>query len=243
MHAIPAKRALSRFVMNLVLLLFGGGDRRLRQEAEAPSHAYVIAGGPMFDDQALFHSEHADVLRLEALAGRWYARKQTFVDARVLANPLMGSTNHTTRHDPIPFRQDVERCHFHIRECIQDVLKYGSNHIAVDRDTVIDHLVGEKFALSCESFLFDGLEHLPNGNFILFYHVHYSFNVGLKMVQFNVWSFREKLHKLQSAFSDRASIIAHDIDRLTEHWDAESASRAIRTIHRRKFRKVRQGTS
>src|SRR5262245_766596 len=184
MHAIPAKRALSRFVMNLVLLLFGGGDRRLRQEAEAPSHAYVIAGGPMFDDQALFHSEHADVLRLEALAGRWYARKQTFVDARVLANPLMGSTKHTTRHDPIAFRQDVERRQCHVRECSQDVLKYGADHIAVDWDTVIDHLASEKFALSCESFLLDGSEHLPDGTFILFYRVHYSFNFGSISVQF-----------------------------------------------------------
>src|SRR5262245_2311535 len=231
------------FDLGSSVVLPDGGYRRFWQEAELPCHADVIAGGPMFDDQAVFHPEHVDVLRLEALAGRRYARQQPFVYERVLANSLMGSTKHTTRHDPIPFRQDVERRHFHIRECIQDVLKYCANHIAVDRDTVIDHLVGEKFALSCESFLFDGLEHLPNGNFILFYHVHYSFNFGLKMVQFNVWSFREKLHKLQSAFSDRASVIAHDIDRLTEHWDAESASRAIRTIHRRKFRKVRQGTS
>jgi len=73
-------------------------------------------------------------------------------------------------------------------------------------------------------------EHLPNGNFILFYHVHYSFNFGLKMVQFNVWSFREKLHKVQSAFSDKAIIIAHDIDRLTEHWGAESVPRAVASV-------------
>src|SRR5262245_56435852 len=176
MHALPAKRAFNRFFMNFVILLFGSGYRRFWQEAELPCHADVISGGPMFDDQAVSHPEHVDVFRLEAIAGRRYARQQPFVDKRILANPLMGSTNHTTRHDPIPFRQDVERRHFHIRECIQDVLKYGANHIAVDRDTVIDHLVGEKFALSCESFLFAGLEHLPNGNFILFYHVYYSFN-------------------------------------------------------------------
>jgi hypothetical protein len=50
--------------------------------------------------------------------------------------------------------------------------------VAVDWDTVIHYLVGEKFALSCESFLLDGLEHLPNDNFILFYRVHYSFKFG-----------------------------------------------------------------
>ena len=68
------------------------------------------------------------------------------------------------------------RRHFHIRECSQDVLKYGADNLAVDWDTVIDYLVGEKFALSYESFLLDDLEHLPNGNFILFYRVHHSFN-------------------------------------------------------------------
>ena len=47
------------------------------------------------------------------------------------------------------------------------------------------------------------------------------------MVQFNAWSFREKLHKVQSAFSDKAIIIAHDIDRLTEHWGAESVPLAV----------------
>jgi len=141
-----------------------------------PCHADVIAGGPMFDDQAVFHPEYVEVFRLEALAGRRYARQQPFVDERVLANPLMGSTNHTTRHDPIPLRHDVERRHFHIRECNQDVLKYGVDHIAVDWDTVIHHMVSEEFALGCESFLLDGLEHLPNDNFILFFRVHYSFN-------------------------------------------------------------------
>ena len=141
-----------------------------------PCHADVIAGGSMFDDQAVFHSEHVDVLRLEAPAGRWRPRQQSFMDERMLANPLMGSTKHTTRHDPITLRQDVERSHFHIRECSQDVLKYDADHIAVDWDTVIDYLVSEKFALSCESFLLDGLEHLPNGNFISFDLVHYSFN-------------------------------------------------------------------
>jgi hypothetical protein len=169
-------RAFNRFVMNFVLLLFGGGYRRLWQEAELPCHADVIADGPMFDDQAVFHPEYMDVFRLETLAGRRYASQQSFVDERVLANPLMSSTKHTTRHDPISIRHDVERGDFYIRECNQDVLEYGVDHFAVDRDTVIDYLVGEKFALSCESFLLDGLEHLPNGNFILFYRVHYSFN-------------------------------------------------------------------
>src|SRR5215510_10842064 len=130
----------------------------------------------MFDDQAVFHPEHVDVFRLETLAGRRYARQQSFVDERVLANPLMGSAKHTTRHYPFPLRHDLERRHFHIRECSQDVLKYGADHIAVDWDTVIDHMVSEKFALSCESFLLYGLEHLPNDYFILFYRVHYSFN-------------------------------------------------------------------
>jgi hypothetical protein len=156
-----------------------GGYRRLRQEAELPCHVDVIAGGPMFDDQAVFHSEHVNVLRLEALAGRRYARQQSFVDEVDLANPLMGSANHTMRHDPIPFRHDVERRHFHIRECSQDVLKYGADNLAIDWDTVIDYLVGEKFALSYEPFLLDDLEHLPNGNFISFYRVHYSFNFSL----------------------------------------------------------------
>jgi hypothetical protein len=71
---------------------------------------------------------------------------------------------------------------------------------------------------------------LPNGNFILFYHVHYSFNFGLIMVQFNVRSFREKLYKVQSAFSDKAVIIAHEIDRLTEHRVAESVPRAVASV-------------
>jgi hypothetical protein len=155
------------------------GYRRLRQEAELPCHIDVIAGGPMFDDQAVFHSEYVNVLRLEALAGRRYARQQSFVDEVALANPLMGSANHTMRHNPISFRHDVERRHFHIRECSQDVLKYGADNLAVDWDTVIDYLVGEKFALSYESFLLDDLEHLPNSNFISFYRVHYSFNFSL----------------------------------------------------------------
>ena len=141
-----------------------------------PCHIDVIAGGPMFDDQAVFHPEHVNVLSLEALAGRRYARQQSFVDERALANPLMGSTKHAMRHDPISFRHDVERRHFHIRECSQDVLKYDAYNIAVDWDAVIDYLACEKFALSCEPFLLDGLEHLPNGNFILFDHAHYSFN-------------------------------------------------------------------
>ena len=155
------------------------GYRRFRQEAELPCHIDVIASDPMFDDQAAFHPEHVNVWRLEALAGRRYARQQSFVDEGALANPLMGSANHTMRHDPIPFRHDIERRGFHIRECCQDVLKYGADHIAVDWDTVIDYLVAEKFALSNEPFLLDDLEHLPNGNFILFYRVHYSFNFSL----------------------------------------------------------------
>ena len=182
-----------------------------------PCHADVIADTPMFDDQAVFHPEHVDVLRLEAFAGRRRARQQSFVDERALANPLMGSTKHTTRHDPIPLRQDVERSQFHIRECSQDVLKYGADHIAVDWRTVIDHLVSEKFGLGCASFLLDGVEHLPNGNFILFDLVHYSFNFGSISVQFrfnfsletfrsNVWFLREKLHRVQSAFSGKAVI-------------------------------------
>jgi hypothetical protein len=179
MHAIPAKRAFNEFVMNFVLLLFGCGYRRFRQEAELPCHTDVIAGGPMFDDQAVFDPEHVNVLRLEALAGRRRARQQSFVDERALTNSFMGSTNHTMRHDPIPFRHDVERRNFHVRECSQYVLKYGADHIAVDWDTVIDYLVGEKFALSYEPFLLDDLEHLPDGNFILFYRVHYLFNFSL----------------------------------------------------------------
>jgi hypothetical protein len=178
-------------VMNFVLLLFGGGYRHFWQEAELPCHVDVIAGCPMFDDQAVFHPEYVDVFRIEALAGRRYARQQSFVDERVLANPLMSSTNHTTRHDPIPLRHDVERRHFHIRECNQYVLKYGADHITVDRDAVIVYLVGEKFALSYESFLLDGLEHLPNGNFILFSRVHYSFNFSAISVQF-----RSKNHSI-----------------------------------------------
>jgi hypothetical protein len=155
------------------------GYRRFRQEAELPCHIDVIADGPMFDDQAVVHPEHVNVSRLEALASRGYARQQSFVDEGALASPLMGSAKHTMRHDPIPFRHDVERRHFHVRECNQDVLKYGADHIAVDWDTVIDYLVGEKFVLSYEPFLLDDLEHLPNGNFILFSRVHYSFNFGL----------------------------------------------------------------
>jgi hypothetical protein len=54
-------------------------------------------------------------------------------------------------------------------------LKYGPNRIAVDWDTLVDHLVGEKFGLSCESFLLDSLEHLPNDNFILLDPHHFSF--------------------------------------------------------------------
>jgi hypothetical protein len=156
----------------------GGGYCRYWQEAELPCHADVIASGAMFDDQAVFHSEYVDVFSPETLAGRRHARQQSFMDERVLANPLMGSTKQTTRHDPISLRHDVERRHFYIRECNQDVLKYGVDHFAVDWDTVIDYLVGEKFALNCESSLLNGLEHLPNGDFILFYRVHYSFNFG-----------------------------------------------------------------
>jgi len=98
----------------------------------------------------------------------------------------MGSTEQTARHNPIPFRQNIERRYFHIRECSQDVLKYVANPVAVDRDTVINHQISEKFSLSCESFLLDGFEYLPNGSFILFYYVHYSFNFGLKMVQSSI---------------------------------------------------------
>jgi hypothetical protein len=50
--------------------LLGGGFRRFWQEAESPCHAYVIVGGPMFNDRAVFHSKHVEESRLEALAGR-----------------------------------------------------------------------------------------------------------------------------------------------------------------------------
>jgi len=183
-RALAGADACGRNALGYSFDLPDGGYRRFWQETELPCHADVISGRPMFDDQAVFHPEHVYVLRLKALAGRRYARQQAFVDEWVLAKPIMGPAKHTTRHDPIPFRQDVERRHFHIRECNQDVLKYGLDHIAVDCDTVIDHLVSEKFALSCESFLLDGLEHLPNGNFILFDLVHYSFNFGSISVQF-----------------------------------------------------------
>ena len=38
-----------------------------------PCHADVIAGRPMFDDQAVFHPEHVDVFRLEVLADGFHA--------------------------------------------------------------------------------------------------------------------------------------------------------------------------
>jgi hypothetical protein len=134
--------------------------------------------------QAVFHPEHVNVLRLEALSGRRYARQRPFMDERVLADPLTGPTKRTARHDPIPVRRDVERRHFHIRECSQDVLKYVPYHIAVDWYAVIDHPAGEKFALGCETFLLDGLEHLPNGNFVLSYRARHSFNFSSISVQF-----------------------------------------------------------
>src|SRR5262247_3841447 len=65
---------------------------------------------------------------------------------------------------------------------------------------------------------------------IICYLLQFQSNFGLKTVQFNVWLFRGRLHKVQSVFSDKAVIIAHDIDRLTEHWDAGSVPRAVASV-------------
>jgi hypothetical protein len=160
-----------------------------------------------------------DVPRLEVLAGRLDADQQAFVNLKVSANPLMGSAEHTIRHDPVSLRHNVERRYFHVRECSQDVLKYVSNHIPVDWNTMVDDMVSEKFALSGESFLLYSPEHLPNGNFILlFERFHFSFK--LKIVRYKVPFFQEGLHKVQFVPSVKAVIKTIPMRKFQRVWQA-----------------------
>src|SRR5215510_4373515 len=45
-----------------------------------------------------------------------------------------------------------------------------------------------------------------DGSIVCYEFHQFQFNFGLKIVQFNIWSFRERLHKVQSVFSDEAVI-------------------------------------